>query len=65
MDASIVMDIKTYERREKDLAVAERLLSAEKVRVVGTRGYTIDAFKRNMLQAIKRGKNKIVEHKTL
>jgi len=51
----VIMDIETYSRREEDLAVAERLLAAERARLAGTRGYSVDAFETNMREAIKRG----------
>jgi hypothetical protein len=46
------MDIETYSRREEDLATAERLLAAERARMAGTQGYTVDEFKNNMLKAV-------------
>jgi len=51
----VIMDIETYGRREENLAVAERLLSAERARLAGTRGYTADEFQNNMREAIKKG----------
>jgi len=52
---TVIMDMETYSRREEDLAVAERLLAAEKARLAGTRGYTIDEFESNMRKAITKG----------
>ena len=52
---TVLMDIETYSRREEDLAVADRLLAAEKARFAGTRGYTVDDFQNNMREAIKKG----------
>ena len=52
---TVLMDIETYSRREEDLAVAERLLAAERARLAGTRGYTVDEFQSNMREAIKKG----------
>jgi len=49
------MDVETYSRREEDLAVAERLLTAERARLAGTRGYSINEFQENMLKSIKKG----------
>jgi prevent-host-death family protein len=54
----VLMDIESYGRREENLAMAERLMAAEMARFMGTQGYTIDDFQRNMRQAIKRGANK-------
>lgn len=51
----VIMDIATYGRREEDLAQAERLLMAEKARLTGVQGYSVDAFENQMRQAIKRG----------
>ena len=52
---TVLMDIETYNRREEDLATAERLLVAERARFEGTQGYTVQEFQRNMLSAIKKG----------
>ena len=52
---TVLMDVETYSRREEDLATAERLLAAERARLTGTQGYTVEEFKNNMLSAIKRG----------
>ena len=54
----VLMDIETYGRREENLAVAERLMSAEMARFTGTQGLSIDEFQNNMRQAIKRGASK-------
>ena len=54
----VLMDIESYGRREENLATAERLLAAERARFMGTQGYTVDQFKTNMKQAIKRGSSK-------
>ena len=51
----VIMDIKTYSRREEDLEIAERLLAAERARILGTRGFSVDEFGHNMRQAIKKG----------
>jgi PHD/YefM family antitoxin component YafN of YafNO toxin-antitoxin module len=52
---TVLMDIETYSRREEDLATAERLLAAERARMAGTQGYTVDEFKNNMLKAVEKG----------
>jgi len=49
------MDIETYNRREEDLAAAERLLAAERARLLGTRMYTVEEFGQNMREAIAKG----------
>ena len=52
---TVIMDVETYSRREEDLAVAERLLAAERARLAGTRGYSVHEFQSHMRQAIKKG----------
>jgi hypothetical protein len=49
------MDMETFNRREDDLATAERLLATERSRLLGTQGYTVDEFEKNMKEAIARG----------
>ena len=44
-----------YNNTEEDLTTAERLLAAERRRVAGTKGYSVDDFERNMHLAIKSG----------
>jgi len=51
----VLMDIDTYSRREEDLALAQRLASAELARLSGTKDYTLEEFNQNMLDAIKQG----------
>jgi PHD/YefM family antitoxin component YafN of YafNO toxin-antitoxin module len=51
----VIMDIKTFGRREEDLANAERLLASEKARLSGTQDYSIEEFETNMRKAIKKG----------
>ncbi len=52
---TVIMDMETFNRREDDLATAERLLSAERSRLLGTQGYTVDEFEKNMRKAISKG----------
>jgi PHD/YefM family antitoxin component YafN of YafNO toxin-antitoxin module len=52
---TVIMDMETYGRREDDLAVAERLLAAERARLAGTKGYTVDEFRNNMREAVEKG----------
>jgi len=52
---TVIMDIDTYNRREDDLAIAERLLAAEHSRILGTQGYSVAEFGENMRKAIKKG----------
>jgi len=55
MGDTVIMDMETYSRREEDLATAERLLNAERARLAGAKGYTLDEFKEHMDAAIVRG----------
>ena len=52
---TVIMDVETFNRREDDLATAERLMAAERSRLLGTRGYTFDEFEKNMRDAIEKG----------
>ena len=52
---TVLMDVETYNQREDDLAAAERLLMAERSRLQGVNGYSIDEFEKNMRMAISRG----------
>ncbi|MBQ6118355.1 MAG: type II toxin-antitoxin system Phd/YefM family antitoxin [Clostridia bacterium] len=48
----VVMDIESFERREKMLALREKLISVEEDRLAGRTGYTLDAFNAAMEAAI-------------
>jgi len=52
---TVIMDMETYNRREEDLAAAERLLAAERARVSGPQGHTVTEVAQNMEAAIARG----------
>jgi len=52
---TVIMDMETFNRREDDLATAERLLATERSRLLGTQGYMVDEFENNMREAIVRG----------
>jgi len=52
---TVIMDIETYSKREEDLALAERLLAAERSRIEGTQGYTVAQFRSKMNEAIEKG----------
>ncbi|WP_273484626.1 type II toxin-antitoxin system Phd/YefM family antitoxin [Desulforamulus ruminis] len=52
---TVIMDLETYSRREEELALAARLLTAERDRLSGTGGVSIDEFERNMRAAIDEG----------
>jgi PHD/YefM family antitoxin component YafN of YafNO toxin-antitoxin module len=52
---TVIMDIETFNRREEDLQTAERLVAAERSRLSGTRGYSVDEFEKNMREAIEKG----------
>ncbi|HIX62790.1 MAG TPA: type II toxin-antitoxin system Phd/YefM family antitoxin [Candidatus Mediterraneibacter colneyensis] len=49
----VVMDIETYNRREKMLKLREELLAVEEDRVHGSKGYSIDEVASMMRSAIK------------
>ena len=51
----VLMDIDTYTRWEEDLALAQRLAAVDLTRLSGTKDYTLDEFRQNMLEAIERG----------
>ena len=52
---TVIMDMETFNQREDDLAAAERLLATERSRLLGTQGYSVDEFEKNMREAIARG----------
>jgi len=52
---TVIMDLETFNQREDDLATAERLIEAERSRSLGTQGYSVDEFEKNMKDAIARG----------
>ena len=49
----VVMDIETYNRREKMLKLREELLSVEEDRMRGSKGYSVDEVAAMMRCAIK------------
>ena len=49
----VVMDIETYNRREKMLELREELLSVEEDRMHGNKGYPVDEITAMMRSAIK------------
>ncbi|GHV89487.1 prevent-host-death protein [Spirochaetia bacterium] len=52
---TVLMDMETYSRREEDLIVAERLMDAERRRMAGEKGYTIEELEESLTEAIKLG----------
>lgn len=52
---TVNMDMETFNRREEDLATAERLLAAERSRLQKMQGYTVDEFENSMREAIVKG----------
>lgn len=50
----VVMDIGTYNRREKMLKLREELLSVEEDRMRGSKGYSVDEVAAMMRNAIKK-----------
>lgn len=49
----VVMDIETYNRREKMLKLREELLAVEEDRVRGSKGYSVDQVAQMMRNAIQ------------
>ncbi len=49
----VVMDIGTYNRREKMLKLREELLAVEEDRMRGSKGYSVDEVAAMMRNAIK------------
>lgn len=49
----VVMDIETYNRREKMLKLREELLAVEEDRMRGSKGYSVDEVAAMMRSAIK------------
>ncbi len=49
----VVMDIETYNRREKMLKLREELLAVEEDRMHGSKGYSVDEVAAMMRSAIK------------
>ena len=49
----VVMDIETYNRREKMLKLREELLAVEEDRMRGSKGYSVDEVAAMMGSAIK------------
>lgn len=54
----VVMDIETYNRREKMLKLREELLAVEEDRIHGSKGYSIDEVANMMRSAIKEATNR-------
>ena len=52
----VVMDIESFERREKMLKLREELLSVEEDRAAGKKGYTVKEVASMMRNAIREGK---------
>nr|DAJ66642.1 MAG TPA: antitoxin [Caudoviricetes sp.] len=54
----VVMDIETYNRREKMLKLREELLAVEEDRLRGNKGYTVDEVAAMMRNVIKEAANR-------
>lgn len=52
---TVLMDLNTYHQREVNLETAEKLIAAERARLDGVSGYSIDEFESGMRDAIRRG----------
>ena len=57
----VVMDLETYEQREKMLILREELVSVEEERLLGNTGYSVDQVSKMMNEVIeevvKNGRN--------
>ena len=57
----VVMDLETYEQREKMLKLREELVSVEEKRLLGNTGYSVDQVSKMMNEVIeevvKNGRN--------
>ena len=49
----VVMDIETYNRREKMLKLREELLEVQEDRIRGSKGYSVDQVAQMMREAIQ------------
>lgn len=49
----VVMDIETYDRREKMLKLREELLTVEEDRLLGNKGYSVDEVTSMMRDVIR------------
>jgi len=58
------MDIDTYSRREKELEIAQRLIDAQRMRLEGVQGYTLEEFKEGMRLAVEQGAQRAKDKKT-
>ncbi|MDL2324533.1 type II toxin-antitoxin system Phd/YefM family antitoxin [Ruminococcaceae bacterium OttesenSCG-928-A16] len=52
---TVLMDMETYGRRERELEQAMQLVAAERARLEGTKGLSVDEFEANMHDAVKVG----------
>ena len=59
---TVLMDLKTYHRRERNLEAAERLIAAERARLDGMGSYSIEDFEIGMKDAIRQGARKAAIH---
>ena len=48
-------EIMLLRKKEENQTTAERLASAERARLAGTVGYSVDEFEKNMKEAIAKG----------
>jgi len=52
---TVIMDIDTYGRREAELREAQRLIDAQRTRLDGVQGFTLEEFRTGMHIAIEQG----------
>ena len=61
----VVMDIETYNRREKMLKLREELLAVEEDRMRGSKGYSVDEVAAMMRSAVILNKRRGVDEKKI
>lgn len=54
----VVMDIEAFDRREKMLALREKLLQVEEVRVAGNKGISVDELEERLGKIIEGVRNR-------
>ena len=52
---TVIMDMDTYSRRENELFEAQRLIDAQRARLDGVQGFTLDEFSEGIQIAIQQG----------
>jgi len=61
---TVIMDMDTYARRERELLQAQRLIDAQRARLDGVPGFTIEEFRAGMKEAIRQGVQQAMREET-